>query len=150
MSSDGGEIVKDKKQISIEGDGRELLEIDRIYPEVPAALDHAVLSQAARCRYRGKRNFFVKHVAQYTALAAAVCLCCLAPFYFGGPERADRLTTPRTAAQWDWKVYDSLNELSRELDGSTTTGLTSGSSYYGSELTLDAVIESLNNYEVIL
>lgn len=144
--------MKYGKRISIEDDGRNLLEIKRVHPQVPAALDQAVLAQVPGRRRQAKRNFFIRHVLQYTSLAAAVCLCCLAPFYFSERLTVDGFTTPRTSVvQWDWKSYGSLDELSSDIDhvsGRAQTG--TNMTYYGSELTLEAVIEGINSYEVIL
>jgi hypothetical protein len=144
--------MKYRKKTSIEDDGKNLLEIRRTHPPVPAALDRVILAQASVCRRQAKRNFFVRHVVQYAALAAAVCICCLAPFYFAERPSVEHLTTPRTSAvQWDWKSYGSLDELNLDIENiSSTVKNGTVASYYGSELTLEAVMEGINSYEVIL
>lgn len=141
--------MRNERKIILEDDGRNLLKIERFHPSVPTELDRAILAQVSRCRRQGKRRFFIKHFAEYSALAAAVCLCCLAPFYFTGPKSMEGFTTPRTSAQWDWKSYSSLDELNTDIERISNQAK-SGTSYYGSDLTLDTVIEGINSYEVIL
>lgn len=132
-------------------EGQDLLGIERVYPEVPAELDEAILKQAGMMRHRARRNFFIRHVVQYTALAAAVCLCCLAPFYFSVPDKSPELTSTRTIALWDWKNFEtSLTELGNDIDKTSYQTQAATTNYYGGELTLDTVIESINYYEVIL
>ncbi len=128
----------------------ELSKIPRIYPEVPAALDQAVLSQAGKVRRKAQHWFLVRHVARYVALAAVVCLGFLFPFvYDTGSVNHNSLTTPRTAAHWDWQpTATALQELRLDIESNSYQAKTAVSST--GELSLDNVLDSLNYYEVIL
>lgn len=128
----------------------ELSKIPRIYPEVPAALDQAILAQAGQVRRKAQHWFMIRHVARYVALAAVVCLGFLVPFLYDmenvNPDSS--LTTPRTAAQWDLQpTATALQELRLDIENNYNA---TQNVVNGGELSLDTVLDSLNYYEVIL
>lgn len=116
---------------------------------IPANLEKSILEQAVVSRKQVKRLFLVKHIFQYTALAAAVCIGFIAI-----TDRIEltkkSLSNSASGYEWSWETLDNaLLDLQKDVErssgnNSSSTGLTHV------DLNIDTVIDGINYYEVML
>lgn len=118
-------------------------------PPMSVALEKFILEQSVVSRKRVKRLFLVKHIFQYTALAAAVCIGFIA--VTNRIELTGKTPSKSTSGyEWSWETVDNaLLELQKEVEHSSGKK-SSGTELSHVDLNIDTVIDGINYYEVIL
>lgn len=126
-----------------------LSKIEPDTPLVPITLEKAIIGQSAKLRTQSRRTFRVRHISQYAALAAALCIGFILLFNLN-PD-TPRLAVPSGPSyQWSWApIENALIDLQNELENSSQPRDSSKIASYD-ELNIDIILNEINYYEVIL